>query len=253
MGLEATTTIAGLVSSNPTNLDGLSQADDHMRLIKTVLKNIFPGVGGTGFNIPITAKESEINFLVGVTSAVQTQLDSLSSSISSLDTLKAPKASPTFTGIITAPSATGLFEIKTGTGDGASTTIYNTTILSHYGIGFRDFTDSSTVKAFINCRSGEIYAVNTIKAAGSITPGGFVGGNFNISSVTSIGTGFLTVNYISANSNGVAVACADNTSAQLCRVDNSLAGSCNIKCYGENASSHNLELQNPALYHLIVK
>ena len=252
MGLEATTTIAGLVSTNPTSLDGLSQADDHFRLIKAVLKATFPGVGGSGFNTPITAKESEINFLVGVTSSVQTQLNSLSSSISSLDSLKAPKASPTFSGDINLPGIS-LAQIKAGTGDGASTSTYNMTIRSWHGIGFRDHTDSATVKAFINCRTGEMYAPNTLKAAGSISTAGFVSGNFNISSVTSIGTGFLTVNYINANSTGIAVATIDSSSGQFARVDSSVAGSCNIKCYGQNAGHDRLELQNPSAYNLIVK
>lgn len=75
MALEASTTISGLVSTNPPLGDPLSQADDHLRLIKSVLKTQFPGVAGQGFAIPITAKETELNFLSGVTAAIQTQLN----------------------------------------------------------------------------------------------------------------------------------------------------------------------------------
>jgi len=75
MSLETTTTIAGLSSSNPASGDSQQQGDDHLRLIKTVLKNIFPGSGGTGFSIPITATEAELNYVNGVTSAIQTQLN----------------------------------------------------------------------------------------------------------------------------------------------------------------------------------
>ncbi len=67
MGLEVTTTIAGLVSTNPTATDSVTQGDDHIRLIKDVLKTIFPGVGGSGLAEPITATEDELNSLVGVT------------------------------------------------------------------------------------------------------------------------------------------------------------------------------------------
>ena len=68
----------------------------------------------------------------------------------------APKASPDFTGTITLPGI-GACEIKAGTGDGATASTYNLTLRSWYGIGFRDHTDSPTVKAYIDCRTGAIY------------------------------------------------------------------------------------------------
>lgn len=42
MGLESTTTISGLNSANPTSGDPKSQGDDHIRMIKSVLKTTFP-------------------------------------------------------------------------------------------------------------------------------------------------------------------------------------------------------------------
>jgi len=75
MGLEIGTTIQSLVSSNPTVEDPVSQGDDHIRLIKAVLKAIFPGVLGQGFATPITATEAQLNFVTGVTSNIQTQID----------------------------------------------------------------------------------------------------------------------------------------------------------------------------------
>lgn len=44
MGLEAATYIDGLVSSNPLGGDPKSAGDDHFRLIKSALKNTFPGL-----------------------------------------------------------------------------------------------------------------------------------------------------------------------------------------------------------------
>jgi hypothetical protein len=81
MSLESTTTIAGLVAANPTAGDPFSQGDDHLRLIKTVLKTIFPGAASAGFSIPITATEAELNFVHGVTSAIQTQLTTMAASV----------------------------------------------------------------------------------------------------------------------------------------------------------------------------
>jgi len=70
MALETTTTISGLVSANPTAIDAVSQGDDHLRLLKTVLKTTFPGAGATGFNIPITATEAQINQLPTIIAAL---------------------------------------------------------------------------------------------------------------------------------------------------------------------------------------
>ena len=44
MALESATYINGLVTTNPTGSDSISQGDDHIRLIKTVLKNSLPNV-----------------------------------------------------------------------------------------------------------------------------------------------------------------------------------------------------------------
>ena len=42
MALESATYVSGLVATNPTGSDSISQVDDHLRLIKTVLKNTLP-------------------------------------------------------------------------------------------------------------------------------------------------------------------------------------------------------------------
>lgn len=75
MPLEATDTIEGLVSSNPTGTDNTNEGNDHMQLIKSVLKNIFPGIGGQGFAIPIISTEVELNYVAGVTSSIQDQIN----------------------------------------------------------------------------------------------------------------------------------------------------------------------------------
>jgi hypothetical protein len=67
MGLETGSTISSFITSNPTSSDPVNQGDDHLRLIKSVLKAQFPGAAGNGFAIPITATEAEINALHGLT------------------------------------------------------------------------------------------------------------------------------------------------------------------------------------------
>ncbi len=77
MGVESGTTIATLDSSWPLSGDYISQGDNHVRLLKAVLKAQFPGVGGLGFAIPITATEADINFTTGTTSNIQAQITAL--------------------------------------------------------------------------------------------------------------------------------------------------------------------------------
>ena len=64
MALETATYINGLVVTNPVATDGLAQADDHMRLIKSTIKATFPNVTGA-----ITATQAEVNALDGLTAS----------------------------------------------------------------------------------------------------------------------------------------------------------------------------------------
>ncbi len=60
MGLEVATYINGLVISNPAGTDDRSQGDDHIRMIKSVLKNTFPNITG-----PINLTQDQINAVLG--------------------------------------------------------------------------------------------------------------------------------------------------------------------------------------------
>ena len=75
MGLETGSTISSFITSNPTSSDPVNQGDDHLRLIKSVLKAQFPGAAGSGFATAITATEAELNYVHGVTSNIQTQIN----------------------------------------------------------------------------------------------------------------------------------------------------------------------------------
>jgi microcystin-dependent protein len=58
MGLESGTYISDLVSNWPLATDKRREGDDHLRLIKQVLKNTFPNLNG-----PVTATPQELNAL----------------------------------------------------------------------------------------------------------------------------------------------------------------------------------------------
>ena len=70
MAIETFGFIDDLNAANPTATDNVSEGDDHLRGLKTTLKNTFPNVTGA-----INATETELNYVDGVTSAIQTQLN----------------------------------------------------------------------------------------------------------------------------------------------------------------------------------
>ena len=88
MGLESgpPTYISQLNSSNPTTSDDVAEGDDHLRLIKAVLKNQFSGLSGT---TAISASEAELNIMDGVTStaAELNILDGVTSTAAELNIL----------------------------------------------------------------------------------------------------------------------------------------------------------------------
>lgn len=94
MAVESATTINQLDQTKPGINDLKSEGDDHIRLLKSTIKNTLPNLTG-----PVTATQAELNRVAGVTSPLQTQIDALSTS-------KANIASPAFTGTPTAPTAT---------------------------------------------------------------------------------------------------------------------------------------------------
>jgi len=69
MSLESFNYIDSLNASNPTTTDNVSEGDDHIRGIKTTIKNTFPNI-----NAAVTATDEELNYVDGVTSNIQTQL-----------------------------------------------------------------------------------------------------------------------------------------------------------------------------------
>ena len=60
MAKETATYISQLVATNPVASDSVSVGDDHIRMLKTVLKTQFSGLSGT---TAVTASEAEMNYL----------------------------------------------------------------------------------------------------------------------------------------------------------------------------------------------
>lgn len=75
MALETATFISGLNPANPTAVDALAGADDHLRLLKSTIKATFPNVSGAmtvshtllnGFDARITSLEGRTDSLDGL-------------------------------------------------------------------------------------------------------------------------------------------------------------------------------------------
>lgn len=126
MGLETFTFIDSLNASNPDGADNVSDGDAHIRGVKTVLLASFPQV-----NSEVSASSDEMNYLVGVTSAIQTQIDA-----------KAPVASPTFTG-----TDTGATLVRTGNATiGGSLSVSATAVFTTRIIGVTEAAGTSNTQ-----------------------------------------------------------------------------------------------------------
>ena len=89
MGLESATYINGLVATNPTGVDLRLEGDDHLRLIKSTIKNTFPNIDAA-----VTASPAELNVVDGFTGSTADlnllgTLSSTSSSANQASTLAA--------------------------------------------------------------------------------------------------------------------------------------------------------------------
>lgn len=144
MGLETATYVNSLNANNPASTDGLAQADDHLRLIKGAIRNTFPQITGA-----LTATHSELNVLdgftgavadlnyakdlraTGVTAAEFDYLDGVTSNIQTQLNTKAPSASPTLAGTTTVTTVSlGSFTISQGADSRLDFNVGATTVMS---------------------------------------------------------------------------------------------------------------------------
>ena len=103
MALESATTINQLNPLFPVATDGLAQADDHMRLIKSTIQNTFPNITGA-----ITATQAEMNKIDGVTASTSelNTLDGITASTAELNKLDGYTGSATNLNILSGSGVT---------------------------------------------------------------------------------------------------------------------------------------------------
>jgi hypothetical protein len=70
MTVEAATLISDLNPLLPAEGDDVAEGNDHIKLVKSTLQATFPNV-----NAAVTPTDEELNFVDGVTSNIQTQID----------------------------------------------------------------------------------------------------------------------------------------------------------------------------------
>jgi hypothetical protein len=125
MGLETATYISQLVASNPTSSDPVSQGDDHLQLIKSVLQSQFTTLGAAA----VTTTAAELNLLDGKTTLATEGTAVLSTG-----------ESVTTKFLRTDGDGTSSWQVPAGTtytaGDGLdlSTTTFSTDLLSNGGL-----------------------------------------------------------------------------------------------------------------------
>jgi len=145
MGLETGTYIDSLNTSNPGATDSVAQGDDHLRLIKSTIKNSFPNITGA-----MTATHTELNLLDGVT-ANTTELNYVD--VATLGTAEASKAltvdaSKDITGIRNI-TATGALSVGSGTvGGNAIATLNMLYPVGSVYINASDLTNPATLLGF---------------------------------------------------------------------------------------------------------
>ena len=185
MSLESATTISGLQASNPAGSDSQLQGYQHLQLIKSVLKLQFPGVGGSGYAIPINAKETELNYLVGAKENIQTQLDFLQTEIAVVAGISpipagtamvfAQAAAPTgWTQLITWPNHMLRVVAGAGGGSGGSTSPILNNIVSAHSHVFTSGADSvpHTHSLTLDAVPGHTHTVQVSPSTTLVTAGG---------------------------------------------------------------------------------
>lgn len=175
MALETATYISDLVSTNPTASDNISQGDDHIRLLKATVKSTFPNITGA-----VTPTHTELNYVGGVTSAIQTQFDAKASLTGSETLTNKTLTTPVLSGTASGTTAGRLGylsgALSYGTGS-VQRTIVNTDeaqTLTNKTLSTGTAISSGTINgATIGATTASTGAFTTLSASSTVSGTGF--------------------------------------------------------------------------------
>lgn len=234
MGLETGTYISDLVATNPTASDPKAQGDDHIRLLKSTVKVTFPNVSGA-----VTPTHVELNYVDGVTSAIQTQLDG-----------KLPLTGGTISGNLAVTGTlgvTGAFSGTTGAFSGAVTGVTATAGDSSTKFATTAYVQSTAFSSALPSQtgnSGKFVTTDGTSASWGLVP--LTSGVSGTLPVANGGTGAATLTgLVKGNGTGAFTAAAAGTDYQAVLVSGT-----NIKTVNSNSllGSGDLTISTSTLY-----
>lgn len=94
MTVETGNTLSSLDQTWPLGTDSIVEGDNHIRLIKAILKTQFPGAGGKGFAKPITSTEDEINGIGAKNTEIDDAISDINKAIQDMATTVGEKFFP---------------------------------------------------------------------------------------------------------------------------------------------------------------
>jgi len=159
MALESGTYINSLDANNPATTDGLSQADDHMRLIKSTVKSTFPNMSGA-----VTLSHTEVN-------ALQTRMASIEGTGQYAPAIFVNTGTPALKSTITAAEVRSLIGLDTADSPTFSAPTVTTLNAGTIDLGDWTITEVSGVLKFAY-QGNQVVSVSsngTITAEGNIT------------------------------------------------------------------------------------
>lgn len=155
MAVDTALHIGSFNTAMPSNSDDVAEGDNNLRHIKEVLKRDFPSITGA-----VTATHAELNYVAGVTSAIQTQLDA-----------KADTTGETYTGAhdFTGATLTAATQTSSDSSNKAATTaMVQAAIASVNATSSVSFSASSS--ASFSVSSGQIMAATNASAVAVTFP-----------------------------------------------------------------------------------
>lgn len=171
MALETGSFISDLNSSNPQSTDSVSQADDHLRLLKATIKATFPNITGA-----ITKTHSQINDLLEKAGGTMTGPLTLSGAPSSnLHAATKAYADSLVTSLV---STSRTITAGTGLTGGGDLSTNRTISVASGGIGTTQLADSGVTTAKI---ADDAVTAAKIADGAVVLPGQFTGSNQSLS------------------------------------------------------------------------